>query len=754
MSKKNLGTLTLDLIAKVGGFEKGLDKAERGTEKWKRQVTKNVKAVSKAFGAVTVAAAGALAVMTARVVEQSGEIENLSAVANTSTEEFQRMTYAAQRYGVEQDKVADILKDTSDKVGDFLQNGGGPLKDFFDNIAPQVGVTAEEFRHLSGRDALGLYVKSLEKANLSQNEMTFYMEAIASDATLLLPLLRNNATELNRLGDEAQDVGAVLSDLDLQQLGEVRENLDELKGALDGFEKEVVTGALPAIKDLTELIQDEKTQAAFSALTTALINVGSAAASAVVELVEFTQEVGKSVARMVHGEPEILKLDRSLEQLSATINSGVIGDGKLLTGIRLATGEYIHQGTSVDDLREKLAVLQKQRDTFFGTSTKTDFGDLLGDDFRAVIADLEKEFTAAAKVVDGELLPPVDHWLIFNEVIEELGTEFKIAKEEAEALQRNQEAYAGLLRDLRTDEEVLTDQMRERLAIVDAMAGLTEEQRASTLGRIADAATEDGPTLGGLDSGEDIEAARTELEDWYSTQLQMLEQFRSERADLNATWDEEELSLRQQYEERLTEITQANEDLRRQQQLDGYSLLMQVASDYYSGMEGEEAAYMRAALSIGGALLDEKKRNALQSVIANTQDAAMGAYNAMASIPYVGPVLGAAAAGAVYVTGGLAAAKITGMAHDGIDAVPEDGTWLLQKGERVTTSETSAKLDRTLAMIQADMHSGGGGAGEYSRPVSMTQNIRVDGTVNNRTATQLARESERKQRINRRRLGS
>ncbi|WP_444921161.1 hypothetical protein ACJJID_01420 [Microbulbifer sp. CnH-101-G] len=40
--------------------------------------------------------------------------------------------------------------------------------------------------------------------------MTFYMEAIASDTTLLLPLLRNNASELNRLGDEAQDVGAVL----------------------------------------------------------------------------------------------------------------------------------------------------------------------------------------------------------------------------------------------------------------------------------------------------------------------------------------------------------------------------------------------------------------------------------------------------------------------------------------------------------------------------------------------------------------
>ena len=39
---------------------------------------------------------------------------------------------------------------------------------------------------------------------------------------------------------------------------------------------------------------------------------------------------------------------------------------------------------------------------------------------------------------------------------------------------------------------------------------------------------------------------------------------------------------------------------------------------------------------------------------------------------------------------------MAGMAHDGIDSVPETGTWLLQKGERVTTAETSAKLDRTL----------------------------------------------------------
>jgi lambda family phage tail tape measure protein len=44
---------------------------------------------------------------------------------------------------------------------------------------------------------------------------------------------------------------------------------------------------------------------------------------------------------------------------------------------------------------------------------------------------------------------------------------------------------------------------------------------------------------------------------------------------------------------------------------------------------------------------------------------------------------------------------LAGMAHDGIDAVPQTGTWLLQKGERVTTAQTSAKLDKTLNDIKS-----------------------------------------------------
>ena len=52
-------------------------------------------------------------------------------------------------------------------------------------------MTAAQFRNLSGPQALQLYVSSLEKANLSQSQFTFFLEAIASDSSRLLPLLRD-----------------------------------------------------------------------------------------------------------------------------------------------------------------------------------------------------------------------------------------------------------------------------------------------------------------------------------------------------------------------------------------------------------------------------------------------------------------------------------------------------------------------------------------------------------------------------------
>jgi hypothetical protein len=59
------------------------------------------------------------------------------------------------------------------------------------------------------------------------------------------------------------------------------------------------------------------------------------------------------------------------------------------------------------------------------------------------------------------------------------------------------------------------------------------------------------------------------------------------------------------------------------------------------------------------------KAAAYAQTVVNTASAAMGAYNAYASIPYVGPVLGAAAAAAAVVAGGVQLATISSTSFGG-----------------------------------------------------------------------------------------
>jgi hypothetical protein len=155
--------------------------------------------------------AGALGGMVRDLNSAAAEIENLARLSNATTDQFQATAYAASMVGVEQDKLADILKDVNDKVGEFIGEGSGELTNFFTNIAPKVGVTADEFARLSGPDALQLYVSSLEKAGVNQQEMISAMEAIADDATRLLPLFRNNGEAIQSLSADAREMGLILT---------------------------------------------------------------------------------------------------------------------------------------------------------------------------------------------------------------------------------------------------------------------------------------------------------------------------------------------------------------------------------------------------------------------------------------------------------------------------------------------------------------------------------------------------------------
>ncbi|SIR95890.1 phage tail tape measure protein [Pseudomonas putida] len=231
------------------------------------------RAVSAAFVGVGVAAAGVVAglvALTTRTLNYAQEMQNLSALSNASVEDFQRLAAGARTVGVDQEKLADIFKDTTDRVGEFLSRGGGEMQDFFKEIAPQVGVTAESFKNLSGPQALQLYYDSLEKAGASQQQITSYMEQMADEATALVPLLKNGGEGFKEIGDQAQAAGAVLSGLDISRMIDVNQSIKGLQTSWEGASRQLVTGLLPAVEDATRVLQDMTDNGAAQAVGTAI----------------------------------------------------------------------------------------------------------------------------------------------------------------------------------------------------------------------------------------------------------------------------------------------------------------------------------------------------------------------------------------------------------------------------------------------------------------------------------------------------
>ena len=105
------------------------------------------------------------------------------------------------------------------------------------------------------------------------------------------------------------------------------------------------------------------------------------------------------------------------------------------------------------------------------------------------------------------------------------------------------------------------------------------------------------------------------------------------------------------------------------------------------------------------------------AMVANAQatafQASLAAFASTAAIPVVGPAMAPAAALAAAtatapMVASVASAALTGMAHNGMDNIPREGTWLLDGGERVLNPNQNRDFTEFLSNERAG--NGGGGA--------------------------------------------
>ncbi|WP_212751337.1 hypothetical protein [Pseudoalteromonas phenolica] len=131
---------------------------------------------------------------------------------------------------------------------------------------------------------------------------------------------------------------------------------------------------------------------------------------------------------------------------------------------------------------------------------------------------------------------------------------------------------------------------------------------------------------------------------------------------------------------------------------------------------------------------------AITQALINTYQSATSAFAALAPIPIVGPALGAAAAAAAATAVMMGMQQVrqiksqqpAGIAHGGMDYVPNESTYILQRGERVL----SPKQNVEISAMARHYNTGGQGGTSGGISLSIKNEIIVQGSVNNEQSAQ------------------
>ncbi|MFH3099874.1 phage tail tape measure protein [Citrobacter freundii] len=335
MASKSLGTLTIDLIAKVGGFVGGLSQAERASQKWRKQVQEDAKSVAVAFtGAATAASAAAIGVGVAgynllkNTSRQITESDRWAKSLNMSTQSLLAWQYAAEKAGVSGDQMADIFKDIGDKIGDSVLNKSGEAVDALDAL----GLSAKKLSSESPDKQLLAISDALSKIKTNA-EKTTILESLGNDLSKLLPLLDQGGDKLQKYMKAAKEFGVAPDDTDIESLVKVNSIFEDMENQVKGVKIELSAGLAKvdlsnlqkSISDMGDVFKDPEVIKGITNLVSGVVDLATwlvkvgAEAGKLIDLYKGGQAVGENAS--------IEEIDRRIRNLDADLNDeGFLAD--------------------------------------------------------------------------------------------------------------------------------------------------------------------------------------------------------------------------------------------------------------------------------------------------------------------------------------------------------------------------------------------------------------------------------------------
>lgn len=676
----SLGTLTLDLVAKTGGFTGPLDKAERASKKNAAAISKHQREITGAIGSSLKSLAGWAAGFVAfssiksfvkNSLDAAGAIQDVAATAGVTTDTLQEMRHVTSLFGMDAEQADAGLQKFNKSIGE-LKAGTGLLYTYLSKTDKALLSQVQSAK--SADAALDIIFKSMKDVADSSERSALAVAAFGRSGQRMAIM----ADDYEKLRKEAQDLGLVID-------SGLIESADEAGDKFDTMSQVIKTQLMVAVLDLAPAIQ-------------------SVSASII--------ELSKSWSWLLGGQK---RSNERIAELQAT-NVEMQGLNSLLREQR--------------DIQTRLTMLKEKGSWYDPEELRQAQSNI--ESLLESVRELNGTGPGAPTTPDGSELSQQQKVEIYKKAFSELETitqkTYDVMKGE---YQKDRDEFIDLTGDKLTAQAIYNKNIE---ALNKKLTGKDSGDSWGDFGDALKATSEYNKEVLKLNKELDAEIAAEndrQLKENIARDA-VLRQFiyEAEEAEINNKADsiEKELELHELKFERLKELyTEGSEELVAIERIANAERdriykndlanrkginneIVGNVGDAFSMMSSLAGQYAKEQSGIYKTLFLISKGFALADAIINL-NMVISKATASAPPPYNIPAIAAAAIQGAIPIANIAAATFAGMAHDGIDSIPETGTWLLKKGERVTTAQTSKRLDDTLNTIQTN--TGGASGGGY-----------------------------------------
>lgn len=258
MATKSLGTLTVDLIAKTGGFEQGMTRAERSADRSAREIERRMQRIDKAVDRVRltvvtagIAIAGSVGAWVNSMTKSMDATLKMAQQIGTTTEALTGLRYAAQQFSNVSDSTFDMsLRRMTRRIAEAAEGSGAAKK-----ALEGLGVSAKELAGLSVEEQFYRVADAIKGASDQGSRLRATMAIFDTEGMPLVSALSEGSEEIQKFVKEAERLGVVIDTKAAEAAARFQSNLDRMSASLRGVGIQIGNQVFPVLADFVDELE-------------------------------------------------------------------------------------------------------------------------------------------------------------------------------------------------------------------------------------------------------------------------------------------------------------------------------------------------------------------------------------------------------------------------------------------------------------------------------------------------------------------